>query len=164
MIATSVIQPIDFLKVQIQVRSEMGIKDLNPLKILKEVRASEGSYSAFYRGLDSALLRQLFYTSTRLGLFYTIKDKLVKKNKREPNIFENTAASLFSGAVGSIVGNPADLALIRMQSDNNLPVNERRNYKNVFDAIFRTVKEEGILTLWRIFRAMIIKFFTFGTI
>ena len=163
MIATTVIQPIDFLKVQIQVRSEMGRSDLNPLKIMREIRASEGSYLAFYRGLDSALMRQIFYTSTRLGLFYSIKDNFVKKNKREPNIFENTAASLFAGAVGSIVGNPADLALIRMQSDNNLPVNERRNYKNVFDAVIRIVREEGVLTLWRgstptVLRAMVMNF------
>jgi solute carrier family 25 oxoglutarate transporter 11 len=163
MIATTVIQPIDFLKVQIQVQSEMGRKDLNPLKIIREVRASEGSYGAFYRGLDSALMRQIFYTSTRLGLFYTIKDNLVKKNKREPNVLENTLASLFSGAVGSIVGNPADLALIRMQSDNNLPANEKRNYKNVFDAIIRIVREEGVMALWRgstptVFRAMAMNF------
>ena len=163
MIATTVIQPIDFLKVQIQNCSEMGRKDLNPLKIAREVRASEGSYKAFYRGLDSALMRQVFYTSTRLGLFYTIKDHLTKKNGRAPNVLENTLASLTSGAIGSIVGNPADLALIRMQSDNNLPASERRNYKNVFDAIRRTVAEEGVLALWRgstptVIRAMAMNF------
>jgi len=30
-----------------------------------------------------------------------------------------------------------------------LPLNERRNYKNVFDAITRIVREEGLVTLWR---------------
>jgi len=30
-----------------------------------------------------------------------------------------------------------------------MPKEQRRNYKNVFDALFRIVKEEGILTLWR---------------
>jgi len=162
-VATTVIQPIDFLKVQIQVQSEMGRKDLNPLKIMREVRAAEGSYKAFYRGLDSALMRQVFYTSTRLGLFYTIKDHLIKKNGRQPNLIENAGASLVSGAIGSIVGNPADLALIRMQSDNTLPKAERRNYKNVFDAIRRTVSEEGVLALWRgstptVLRAMAMNF------
>jgi len=65
--------------------------------------------------------------------------------------------------VGAFVGNPADLSLVRMQSDNNLPKEERRNYKNVFDALSRTVKEEGILTLWRgslptVVRAMAMNF------
>ena len=36
-----------------------------------------------------------------------------------------------------------------MTSDGNLPADQRRNYKNVFDALFRIFKEEGLLTLWR---------------
>lgn len=163
MIATTVIQPVDFLKVQIQVRSEMGAAELNPIKIAREIRAKEGTYRVLYRGLDSALLRQIFYTSTRLGLFYTIKDFIVKRNGSEPTLVQNTLASLVSGAIGSIVGNPADLALIRMQSDNNLPADQKRNYKNAFDAIFRIAKEEGVLTLWRgslptVVRAMAMNF------
>ena len=58
-------------------------------------------------------------------------------------------ASSFSGFVGSLVGNPADLCLVRFQSDSTLPLNERRNYKNVLDALSRIVREEGLITLWR---------------
>ena len=47
------------------------------------------------------------------------------------------------------MGNPADLALVRMQNDTALPAEERRNYKNVVDAFRRIVKEEGVLALWR---------------
>lgn len=36
-----------------------------------------------------------------------------------------------------------------MTSDGRLPLAERRNYKSVFDALFRITKEEGVLTLWR---------------
>lgn len=36
-----------------------------------------------------------------------------------------------------------------MTSDGHLPLAERRNYKNVFDAMIRISREEGILTLWR---------------
>lgn len=41
------------------------------------------------------------------------------------------------------------MALVRMQADSQLPLNERRNYKNVFDAFSRIVKEEGVPALWR---------------
>lgn len=149
MFATTIIQPIDFIKVQIQVRSEMKNKNLSPISIAKEVYKETGTLKTFYKGLDSALLRQAVYTSTRLGLFYNIKDKITKKTGKQPTVIANASASLFSGAVGSFVGNPADLALVRMQSDNNLSVEDRRNYKNVFDALLKTVKEEGIFTLWR---------------
>ena len=36
-----------------------------------------------------------------------------------------------------------------MTSDGNLPVDQRRNYKSVFDAIIRIFKEEGLAALWR---------------
>ena len=36
-----------------------------------------------------------------------------------------------------------------MQADNQLPVAERRNYKNVFDAFAKITQEDGILGLWR---------------
>lgn len=162
MIATTVIQPVDCVKVQIQVRSEGGAKNLSPFFISREIIASQG-FKGFYAGLDSALLRQAVYTSTRLGLFYTIKDNYTKKHGHAPGTFLNAIFSLASGAIGSAVGNPCDLALVRMQSDINLPVEERRNYKNVFDALGRTVKEEGLFTLWRgstptVIRAMAMNF------
>ena len=55
-----------------------------------------------------------------------------------------------AGAVGSFIGNPAEISLIRMTSDGRLPLHEQRRYKNVFDALFRIIKEEGVLTLWRV--------------
>ncbi len=53
---------------------------------------------------------------------------------------EKICYSLFSGAVGSLMANPTDVALIRFQADNSLPKSERRNYKNVFDALHRITK------------------------
>jgi solute carrier family 25 oxoglutarate transporter 11 len=36
-----------------------------------------------------------------------------------------------------------------MTADGRLPLEERRNYKGVFNALARIVKEEGVFTLWR---------------
>lgn len=58
-------------------------------------------------------------------------------------------SSLLAGGIGSVVGTPADLALIRMQSDATLPIEKRRNYKNVIDAFSRIVSEEGFFSLWK---------------
>lgn len=62
---------------------------------------------------------------------------------------EKVGCSLLSGFLGSLVGNPSDLALVRAQADSYLPKEQRRNYKNVFDAFYRIIKEEGVTTLWR---------------
>lgn len=54
-----------------------------------------------------------------------------------------------AGITGSFVGNPAEISLIRMTADGRLPVEQRRNYTSVVNALTRIVKEEGLLTCWR---------------
>ena len=52
-----------------------------------------------------------------------------------------------AGGLGGIVGTPADVCNVRMQDDGRLPPAQRRNYKNVVDAIFRIVRTEGSTVL-----------------
>jgi hypothetical protein len=56
---------------------------------------------------------------------------------------------VLSGAFGAMVGNPADLINVRMQADAKLPIDLKRNYKNVFDGLYQIVKREGFIALWR---------------
>src|SRR5204863_8401014 len=76
---------------------------------------------------------------------------------------ERAAAGLSAGGLAALVGNPADLALIRMQSDGLKPVAERKNYKSVIDALSSIAKNEGIIKLWAgsaptVVRAMALNF------
>lgn len=59
------------------------------------------------------------------------------------------ALGMAAGATGAFVGTPAEIALVRMTADGRLPVNERRNYRNVLHALARISKEEGVLAMWR---------------
>ena len=54
-------------------------------------------------------------------------------------------ASLTAGFVGSFIGTPPDVVLIRDQLDKMSPPEERRNYKNVFDAFIKIIREEGMI-------------------
>ena len=57
---------------------------------------------------------------------------------------------MIAGSIGSFIGNPCDLVLVRMQADKrvDLDKSQRRNYKNVFDAFSRIIKDEGVTKLW----------------
>jgi solute carrier family 25 oxoglutarate transporter 11 len=59
-----------------------------------------------------------------------------------------TLTSLFSGAVGAAIANPCDLALVRMQADLTLPVEQRRNYRHVFHAFQEIIKNEGFINMY----------------
>ncbi|XP_026318427.1 mitochondrial 2-oxoglutarate/malate carrier protein-like [Hyposmocoma kahamanoa] len=78
-----------------------------------------------------------------------------------PSLIEKIGIGMTAGAAGAFVGNPAEVALIRMTADGRLPPEQRRNYKNVFDALGRIINTEGAMTLMRgvsatITRAMVV--------
>jgi solute carrier family 25 oxoglutarate transporter 11 len=131
---------------------------------------SKYGVSRLYTGLDSALLRQATYTTTRMGIYKTLMDWSTVRNKEKGRgvpMWEKSVFSITAGGLASIVGNPADLALIRMQADHNLPEAQRRNYTGVMNALTRIVNEEGVFTLWRgctptVMRAMALNFGMLG--
>lgn len=104
-------------------------------------------------------MRQAVYGTARLGMHRSLSEYLKKRNGGKLPIWQSTVSGLVTGAIAGMIGNPFDLALVRMQADGMKPAEQKRNYKNVFDAVIRIAKEEGILTWWRgcipmIFRAM----------
>lgn len=85
---------------------------------------------ALYKGLSAGLLRQATYTTARLGLFTNMSAALKDMNNGQNiPLYQKALAGLAAGGLGALVGTPADLTLIRMQADNTLPVEQRRNYK-----------------------------------
>lgn len=67
-----------------------------------------------------------------------------------------------------MVSCPAEVSLVRMSNDASLPVDKRRNYRNVFDAFYRILKEEGPSGFFRgvapfVTRAMIVGAVQIGT-
>jgi solute carrier family 25 oxoglutarate transporter 11 len=142
--ATCIIQPIDMVKVRLQLGATGG-----PIGVAKDIIAKDG-FGALYRGLSAGLLRQATYTTARLGIFQQITDYAKKANNGQNlPLWQKAACGLTAGGLGALVGTPADLTLIRMQADNTLPVEQRRNYKGVGDAMTKIVKEDGIAGLFR---------------
>ncbi|XP_057542233.1 mitochondrial uncoupling protein 5 [Amaranthus tricolor] len=104
---------------------------------------------ALFSGVSATVLRQCLYSTTRMGLYDIMKTKWTDPNSGSLPLGRKISAGLIAGAIGAAVGNPADVAMVRMQADGRLPISERRNYKSVLDAIQRMVKDEGITSLWR---------------
>jgi len=140
MMATTCVQPIDMVKVRIQLQAGKG--GGGPISIASTMIKEEGFFS-MYKGLSAGLTRQVVYTGARLGLFDIFTDKM-KKPGEKMKFWQNAVCALGAGGTAAIIGNPADLALIRMQADSMLPMAERRNYKHVGDAFASIIKTEGV--------------------
>lgn len=167
MTATSVIQPVDMIKVRLQLAGE-GVKTgpkPSPVSVFKDIVAS-GKVLDLYTGLSAGLLRQAVYTTARIGFFDTFMKSLTASAEtkgQKIGFKERAGAGLAAGGLAAVVGNPADLALIRMQSDGLKPLAQRANYTSVIDALVRISKAEGVTRLWAgcyptVVRAMALNF------
>ncbi|XP_006611477.2 mitochondrial 2-oxoglutarate/malate carrier protein-like [Apis dorsata] len=144
MAATCVVHPMDVIKTRIQVQKEKT----SLFNVIASIYREE-SILKFYSGLSAGLLRQATYTTVRLGIYNQLQEYWKSKYATKPNFGTLALMAATAGASGAFIGTPAEVVLVRMTSDGRLPKEQRRNYKNVFNAFARIAKEEGITTLWR---------------
>jgi len=129
--------------------------------------AAERGIGSFYDGLGAGCTRQIFYATSRFGLFETIRDKIAEH--RPVGAAERVAAGLVSGACAALISCPAEVALVRTSNDATLPAAERRNYRGPADAAMRILREEGVAAFWRgsapfVQRAMLVGVTQVGTL
>merc|ERR1719253_700770 len=88
--------------------------------------------SALYAGIGAGCLRQVFYATSRYGLFETFRDTLAKYRKTD--FAQRFATASVAGGCAALISCPVEVCLVRMSNDASQPEAARRNYKSVFDA------------------------------
>ena len=155
MFASACIHPIDMVKVRLQLIGQGASDGARPsiLNVARNIVAQDG-VAGIYKGLSASLTRQATYGTARIGLYSAFSD-MVRASPTmggvegaDLPIHWKFLTSFSSGAIASCIGNPFDVALVRMQSDGMKPEAERRNYTNVFNAVRRIVSEEGFASLY----------------
>lgn len=121
---------------------------------------------SLYSGLSAGILRQVFYSTSRFGLFELFRDELAKY--RPTDMTSRMATGILSGGIAALISSPAEITLVRISNDISLPLDKRRNYKGVVDAFTRILREEGTGAFFRgsgpfINRAMLVGAVQVGT-
>lgn len=146
-IAASLFFPFDKLKVRLQQQGEKaGQNDKKEakgeiLQLGKRILKKEG-FKSFYIGVDATIFRQMTYAAFRLGL-YKLLYRIRAESKGSVPFTEKIVLSSFSGLMSSFLSNPIDVCLLRIQTINNLPKEERKYYTNIVSAMKRVWKKEG---------------------
>ncbi|XP_064543464.1 mitochondrial dicarboxylate carrier [Drosophila montana] len=138
-IAVTTTHPLDLIKVQLQTQTTK----VPVSQLIANIYKNSGIVG-FYSGISAAWFRQLTYTTARFAL-YEYGKQFVDAN----NMSAKVQLATFAGIFGGIVGVPGDVVTVRLQNDSKLPVEKRRNYKHVFDGLYRISKEEGVRSLFR---------------
>ena len=123
-----------------------------------DIIKSEG-VSALYAGLSAGCLRQVFYATSRYGLFETFRDTLAQYRKTD--FAQRFATASVAGGCAALISCPVEVCLVRLSNDASLPTEQRRNYKGVFNALTRIMTEEGPAAFYRgsqpfVMRAMLV--------
>ena len=81
---------------------------------------------SLYSGLEAGIVRQIFYSTSRFGLFEVLRDEMAKY--RPTDIWSRLSVGVVSGAMAAIISCPAEVTLVRMSNDSTLEASKRRNY------------------------------------
>lgn len=98
------------------------------------------------RGLTASMLRELAYSSIRIGAYEPIRAVLSGNEDSKANPIVKWLSALLSGGLGSALANPTDLVKTRFQAW--LP-NQPPPYPNTFAAFYIIGKNEGLKGLYR---------------
>lgn len=148
----TIVSLIQVVKVRLQLAGEgsKGSKAAGPIAVGRAI-VKDGKLTDLWAGLSAGYLRQATYATMRLGFFdrfLTFFETSAKQKGKQVGFRERAAASLSAGGLAAFLANPAEVALIRMQSDGMKPKDQRANYRSVFDALIRVARHEGVRGLW----------------
>ncbi|KAI2632057.1 mitochondrial dicarboxylate carrier [Hypoxylon sp. NC1633] len=145
-LAACVTHPLDLVKVRLQLRSGDAPKNMSGT--FMHIVRTEGPLG-LYSGLTASLLRQMTYSTVRFGVYEELKSRFTPEGSAKPSLPLLIGLSTFSGFLGGISGNAADVTNVRMQQDAALPAAQRRGYKHGLDGMFRMLRDEGARSWFR---------------
>jgi solute carrier family 25, member 34/35 len=118
----------------------------NAMDGLRQIYAAEG-VRGLYRGVGPAMVRTGFGSSVQLPTYFFAKRMLQRHLGMEDGPGLHLASSTASGFVVACVMHPPDTVMSRMYNQTgNL-------YSGAFDCLYRTVKTEGVLAVYKGFFA-----------
>ncbi|KAH7247115.1 mitochondrial dicarboxylate transporter [Fusarium solani] len=137
--------PLDQTKYRMQVlKSKTSM-----LNVLYRFAARDGIPS-LWTGLSASILRQGTYSTARFGFHTYFSDKLLNyTGAKKLSVTQNIACAGVAGGVAGLVGNPAEVILVRMCADGAKAPPQQFQYSNAIDALARVYRDEGMGAFWK---------------
>ncbi|XP_055975138.1 mitochondrial brown fat uncoupling protein 1 [Sorex fumeus] len=143
--------PLDTAKVRLQVQGESpnapGVKYKGVLGTIATVAKTEGPLK-LYGGLPAGIQRQISFASLRIGLYDSVQEYFNIQKDAPATLGNKITAGLMTGGVAVFVGQPTEVAKVRMQAQSKLHWFKPR-YTGTYNAYYVIVTTEGILGLWK---------------
>ena len=119
MVAATLTHPIDTVKIQMQVQ-KVGADGSKPYKTflhaLYKIASEEGIKKGVGKGYFGSLIRELPYSTFRLGLYRPIKELLGEVDPTKTPMWKRFLSGAMAGGIASVISNPGDLLKTKAQS------------------------------------------------
>ncbi|EPQ14861.1 Mitochondrial brown fat uncoupling protein 1 [Myotis brandtii] len=141
--------PLDTAKVRQQIQGECPTsgapKYKGVLRTVITVAKTEGPLK-LYNGLPAGLQRQISSASLRIGLYDTAREYFTEG--RETSLGGKILAGLTTGGVSVFIGQPTEVAKVRLQAQSHL-YGPKPRYTGTYNAYRIIVTTEGLSGLWK---------------
>lgn len=112
-VSTAILNPSDVTKLRLQspggAALYAGLGDA-----IRKIAHEQGVSALWTIGLAPTLLREVFYSTTRMGLYVHVKRAL---SVDDHSLLGKIAASALTGSLGSILSNPIDVVKVGMMAE-----------------------------------------------
>ncbi|KAJ9609761.1 hypothetical protein H2200_006089 [Cladophialophora chaetospira] len=121
----------------------------NMLRTMIQFAGRDGIPS-LWSGISASMLRQSTYSTARFGLYnYFAKRARERSGLARLSSGTEILCAGVAGGLAGLIGNPTEVALVRMCADGAKVPAQRFRYKHAFNAIARIGREEGLRTFTR---------------
>ncbi|KZO94400.1 putative DIC1-mitochondrial dicarboxylate carrier protein [Calocera viscosa TUFC12733] len=142
--AAVITHPLDLTKVRMQVSG-----DKNMVASIRKTMQMGGGLRGLFDGLTGTIFRQATYSVTRFGVYDIIKRNVHEGAEKDMPMWKLIFSGCSAGAIAGLVGNPAEIILVRMQADKAKPIEQQLHYRNALQGLGKMVKDEGALSTFR---------------
>ncbi|EDO25509.1 predicted protein, partial [Nematostella vectensis] len=148
-LGSCLINPADVVKIRIQ--GEIRVpgqptRYKNTFHAFYQIWKDEG-IRGLYKGVGATTLRAAILTSAQLSSYDHSKHMLLKTKYFNDDFKTHFTSALISGFVTTTATSPVDVIKTRLMNDKSTAKDAL--YKNSLDCLVKTIRNEGILALYR---------------
>jgi len=133
--------PMDVVKIRNQQYG--GARYSGFFSTFKIIYVEEQGIRGLLKGAKATVIREMTYSSFRMGMYEPIKEITQKITKQEADsVVVKWGSAFLSGGIGSALFNPIDLVKVRFQS--NLPKDKMPYGGSVTKALYQIYQQEGV--------------------
>ncbi|KAK6239297.1 hypothetical protein QUC31_004766 [Theobroma cacao] len=141
-ISTALTNPVEVLKVRLQMNSDM--RQRGPIAELRKIVSKEG-IGALWKGVGPATARAAALTASQLATYDESKRILMKWTPLEEGFYLHLTSSTIAGLVSTLITAPIDMVKTRLM----LQRDRAGNYKNGFHCAYQVLRTEGPRGLYK---------------